>query len=242
MSDAPGTAWQSPELAAEYMDKRRRVLPLLDLQEDVIRRVFERHGRRIERFLDVGSGAGAMSELMLTLAPGAEAVLVDYSEPMLAGAQEQLAGVEGSWRIARGDLREPDWHRGLEPGSFDAAVSGLAIHHLASERKRDLYAEVFELLAPGALFVNMDVVVVDGPLDGVFDEEMAALAIAHEHEHAHDTVRSDEEIESELLADDSDDQPDRIEEQLGWLRDAGFADVEIHFKWAEAVVFGARRP
>jgi tRNA (cmo5U34)-methyltransferase len=235
-----GTAWQRPELVDEFLEQRQRVLPLLDVQEALIRRVFERHGRPLHRFLDIGAGAGAMSELLLDVAPAAEAVLVDYSQPMLRGAQERLARGAGAFEIVRADLREGGWHAGLAAGSFDAAISGLAIHHLDAARKRELFSEVFALLAPGAMFVNMDVVVVDGPLQGLFDEEMAARAIAHEHTHG--GTRSDEEIERELLADDSDDRPDRADSQIGWLREAGFIDVELHFKWAEAAVFGATKP
>jgi SAM-dependent methyltransferase len=241
VSDTPaGTAWQRPELVDEFLEQRQRVLPLLDVQEDLIRRVFARHSHRVRRFLDIGAGAGAMSELLLGVAPGAEAVVVDYSEPMLRGAETRLAGAPGSFRIVRADLRDPGWRAGLENATFDAAVSGLAIHHLEAGRKRRLFAELFELLAPGGLFVNMDVVTIDGPLRGLFDEQMAALAIAHEH--ARGSERSDEEIERELLADDSDDRPDPAPDQLSWLREAGFEDVELHFKWAEAAVFGATKP
>ena len=117
---------------------------------------------------------------------------------------------------------------------------GLAIHHLPAPRKRELFAELFELLAPGAMFVNMDVVTVQGPLAGLFDEEIIVNAAALEEErgggrHAH-------EIESQMLADVDDDQPDSAIEQLGWLREAGFADVELHFKWAEGAIFGATKP
>ena len=27
-----------------------------------------------------------------------------------------------------------------------------------------------------------------------------------------------------------------------WLREAGFEQVEVHFKWAEAAVFGGAKP
>ncbi len=69
---------------------------------------------------------------------------------------------------------------------------------------------------------------------------MVANAIAAEHRHG--GQRSDEQVERELLPDEDDDQPDSLAEQLQWLRDAGFAEVETHFKWAEAAVFGAVKP
>ena len=235
-----GTAWQQPELVGEFLKQRQRVLPLLDVQEELIVRAFERHPHPVERFLDIGSGDGAMSELLLGVEPQAEAVLVDYSEPMLSGAEHRLARSGSAGRIARGDLRGPGWRTELPDGLYGAAISGFAIHHLPSERKRELFSELFGLLEPGALFVNMDYVLVDGPLRGLFDEQMVANAIVVERERG--GARSDEEIERELLADDDDDRPDSAEEQLQWLRDAGFEQVEMYFKWAEAAVFGAVKP
>jgi SAM-dependent methyltransferase len=239
-TSSPGAAWQRPELVREFLHERGAVLPLIDVQEDLIRRIFERHGRRIERFLDVGSGDGAMSELLLGLEPQAEAVLVDFSEPMLGRAERRLGGSSSRWQVVRGDLSDPRWPSALPPGRYDAAISAFAIHHLPAERKRALFGELFELLAPGALFANMDYVSVRGPLEGLWDETTVANAVRAERERG--GVRSQEDIERELLADDEDDRPDSAEDQLDWLRAAGFEGVDLHFKWGEAAIFGAVKP
>jgi tRNA (cmo5U34)-methyltransferase len=239
-SSSPGAAWQRPELVGEFLDERQTVLPLIDVQEALIRRVFERHGHRIERFLDVGSGDGAMSELVLSLSPQAEAVLVDFSEPMLARAERRLGRPSDRWQVVRGDLSDATWRGALPAGLYDAAISAYAIHHLPTERKRALFGELFELLAPGAPFLNMDYVSVGGPLEGLWDEQTVANAVRAERERG--GSRSAEQIERELLADDEDDRPDSAEDQLSWLREAGFEGVELHFKWAEAAIFGAVKP
>ncbi len=233
---APGAHWQQEELAASFAERRSVLVPLLDLQEDVIVRLLARHDRPIARFLDLGAGAGAISELVLGAVPGSSAVLVDFSEPMLARASLQLRAYTGRWQAGRGDLNDPAWREALPAGRYDAIVSGLAIHHLPGERKRALFAELFALLAPGGMFVNMDYVAIDGPLRGLFDEQMRDNAIHHEHELGGD--RSDDQVDLE----DDDDRPDRAEDQVQWLRDAGFEQAEVHFKWAEAAVFGGARP
>lgn len=242
MSDhAHGTAWQGERLVEDFLRDRQRLLPLIDVQEALAETALRRHGRPVRRFLDLGAGDGAMSALVRRAFPAAEAVLVDHSEPMLDRAGDRLGpAAEGGWEPVRGDLREPAWLRALPPGPFDAAVSGYAIHHLPAARKRELYAEVHDLLAPGAIFLNLDFVLIGDPLAGLFDEQMAANAVALEHEHG--GRRSDEEVAREILADDSDDRPDRADEQLAWLREAGFDPAELHFKWAEAATFGAVKP
>lgn len=235
-SGAPGAHWQREELAASFAERRRILIPLLDVQEDVLRRLLDRHERPVVRFLDVGCGAGAISELVLDSRGGSEGVLVDFSAPMLERAGAQLAGHAGRWQALSADLNDPSWRDGLPAGRYDAILSGLAIHHLPAERKRALFAELLDLLEPGGLFVNMDFVAVDGPLRGLFDEEMLAAAVRAEREAG--GTHSEHEVDLE----DDDDRPDTVEDQLRWLREAGFEQVEVHFKWAEAAIYGGARP
>jgi tRNA (cmo5U34)-methyltransferase len=241
MSEAsPGATWQRPHAAEWFLDERQMRLPLIEVQEDLIRQLFERHGREVERFLDLGAGDGALTELMLSSFPAAEAVLVDFSEPMLARVEDRLGGRGWSWCIARGDLSDPAWRDGLPAGAYGAAVSSLAIHHLPAERKRALYREIWELLEGGAMFVNLDYVAVAGPLRGLWEEALLENSLRLEREHG--GSRTAAELERELFDDADEDRPDPLDEQLQWLREAGFAETEVHFKWAEAAVFGAVKP
>jgi ubiquinone/menaquinone biosynthesis C-methylase UbiE len=234
------TAWQSPELVHTFLSERQQLLPLLDVQEDVVEQLFRRSGRPLRRFLDLGAGNGAMTQLLQRVEPSAEAVLVDYSEPMLASAAQRLGEAGQGWQAVRADLSDPAWRDALPAGLYDAALSGYAIHHLPAARKRALFAELRELLEPGAMFVNMDFIAIAGPLAGLFDEQMLANSIAIEHRHG--GTRSDEQVRRDLLDADTDDQPDSLQDQLQWLADAGFSEPEVHFKWAEAAVFGATAP
>ena len=237
---APGSTWQRAEMVSAFLDRRKQMIPMLDLQEQLIGTLLDRHPHAIERFLDLGSGDGAMSELVLSRRPDAEAVLVDFSEPMLAGAAQRLDG--RSWKPVRGDLSDPGWRSALPDGDYDAAVSSLAIHHLPPERKRALFAELLELLSPGGIFVNLDYVLVEGPLHGLFDEQMVANAVRAERERG--GARAAEEIRHQLSDDGvgDEDLPDTAENQVLWLADAGFSGAELHFKWAEAAVFGGCKP
>lgn len=229
------TGWHNEEFAAHFADRRRLLLPLIDLQEDVIRQLLGKHDRAIGSFLDLGAGAGAMSELVLSSQPRAEGVLVDFSEHMLARAKDKLSPWAGRWRLLHADLSDPAWRAGLPAARDDAVVSGLAIHHLCSTRKQELFSELFTLLEPGGIFINMDYVAIVGPLRRSFDKQMHANAVRAER--ASGGARTDAEIE----LDDGEDRPDPLEDQLRWLRSAGFEQVEAHFKWAEAAVFGGIR-
>jgi len=269
----PVAVWQREDTVAGFAERRRILIPLLDLQEDVLAKLLTRGERRVRRFLDLGCGAGAVSELVLRATAASSAassaqrerehgveshgVLVDFSEPMLARARAKLlasgAGGDGDARVqlVRGDLSSPAWRETLPEERYDAIVSGFAIHHLPSERKRALFAEALELLEPGGIFVNMDYVQVDGPLKGLFDEQMLANAVAHaaqgegEHARQHEAPADDDHRVAQRdpvgFDDEDEDRPDTLEDQLRWLRDAGFERVEAHFKWAEAAIYGGEK-
>jgi tRNA (cmo5U34)-methyltransferase len=99
---------------------------------------------------------------------------------------------------------------------------------------------VFALLEPGAMFVNLDYVLVGGPLHGLWEERLLANAARLERERG--GSRTAAELEQELFDDAGEDRPDPVEDQLRWLEEAGFEDTDVHFKWAEAAVFGGVKP
>jgi SAM-dependent methyltransferase len=89
-------------------------------------------------------------------------------------------------------------------------VSGLAIHHLEDERKRALFEEIHSALVPGGVFANLDLVLSASP-------------------RLHERFRR----EIGRVDDDPTDRLADLSDQMGWLREAGFAEVDCHFKWLE---------
>jgi len=166
------------------------------------------------RILDLGTGDGRLLALLRADRPDSAGVAVDVSEPMLERARQRFAGARVE--LIRRDLAEPlpDLDR------FDAVVSSFAIHHLADERKRSIYAEVFELLEHGGVFANLEHVASPTPrLHRRFYEALG--------------YPSDWEDPSNRLAD--------VETQLRWLRDIGFEDVDCYWKWLEmALLIGVK--
>lgn len=105
-------------------------------------------------------------------------------------------------------------------GRFDAVVSSFAIHHLEHERKRSLYAEVYNLLEPGGVFANFE-----------------HVASATHRLHLAFFAAIDEPIENEDASDRLD-----VETQLGWLRELGFDDVDCYWKWLEMALLIGIKP
>jgi tRNA (cmo5U34)-methyltransferase len=109
------------------------------------------------------------------------------------------------------DLRLGRLEDPLPDGPFDLVVSALAVHHLDADGKRDLFRRVAAALDPGGRFVLADVVVPQL-------EEDAITPI--------DRVM---------------DLPDRADDQLEWLREAGL-DAELLWSDKDLAVMRARRP
>ena len=139
--------WSNPERVAEYLS---REIPTARRRR---RCSCRRPPERVDRILDLGTGNGRLVSLLRSAHPEAEAIGLDSSEPMLARARERFDR-DGRVEFRLHDLRDPL----PRIGPFDAIVSGLAIHHLEDDRKRDLFAEVHGLLAPGGVFANLDLV------------------------------------------------------------------------------------
>jgi ubiquinone/menaquinone biosynthesis C-methylase UbiE len=106
--------------------------------------------------LDVGGGAGRISEAVLTAFPRASVTLQDFSAPMLDGARKRLAGHGARVTYVQSDLRDPVWTK-TAGGPFDLAVSGIAIHNLHEMAAiAACYDAVRSLLKSGGAFLNYD--------------------------------------------------------------------------------------
>jgi tRNA (cmo5U34)-methyltransferase len=168
---------------------------------------------RVERFLDLGTGDGRLAALIRSRHSQSRGVALDVSRPMLVRAAERFDG-DPAVELVAGDL---NWRIGVS-GPFDAVVSGLAIHHLEDARKRSLFGEIHTLLAPGGVFANLDLV---------------ASATARQHERFRRAIGREQDDPSDRLAG--------LSEQLEWLWEQGFVEVDCHFKWLELALMVARR-
>jgi len=199
--------WSDPERVTEYL---AREIPHRDIAEGML---LEALPERVGRVLDLGTGDGRLLALVCGRHAGVQGVGIDSSQPMLTRAHERF-GAGTQIELGVHDLKEPL----TVTVPFDVVVSGLAIHHLRDERKRALFGEVHELLAPGGVFANLDLVRSASP-------------------RLHDRFRR----AIGRIQEDPEDRLAGLCEQLVWLRDAGFEEVDCHFKWLELSLIVAVR-
>jgi SAM-dependent methyltransferase len=236
--------WKSETLVANFLSGVRGGIPYAADQIEVMLRVVAAGGRSARRFLDLGSGDGALAAAIMSRYPSAEPVLVDFSEPMMEAAQARLGGSTLSGAFVLADFGQRGWSRTVaEWAPFDLVVSGFAIHHQPDDGKRAVYREVFDLLAPGAFFVNVEHVRPATPwVERVADELM--IDSIHAYHERTGTGKSREQVIRDHVH-----RPDKaaniltpVEDQCDWLREFGYEDVDCYFKVFELAVFGGRRP
>lgn len=167
------------------------------------------------RILDLGTGDGRLLALVRRGHPETDAVAMDFSPAMLEAARKRFAGDSRVNVVAHNlDGSLP------ELGKFDAVISSFAIHHLVHERKRELYAEIYNVLSPGGVFCNLEHV--SSPSERMHEEFLLRIGFTVETEDP-----------SNKLLD--------FETQLAWLREIGFAEVDCQWKWRElALLVGVR--
>jgi SAM-dependent methyltransferase len=154
--------------------------------------------------LDLGCGDGALLALAMHNRSSIErAVGIDRSVPMLTRARERFHD-DPRVVVRDGDLND----RIPDLGTFDAIVSGFAIHHVEDRRKRELFREISALLNPGGVFANLEVVASETP--ELHAEFLAAIG---------------------RTADDPEDRLAAIEDQCEWMRAAGLHDVGCLWRW-----------
>lgn len=219
--------------AQGYDAVRRNLVPCFDdFYGSALDVIGDWAGARASATLDVfdlGAGTGLFSAMVASRLPRARLHLIDASDAMLAQAGHRFAGATDS--NVSFELR--DYTQGSLGGPWDLVISALSIHHVDDHAKRSLFARIFEALRPAGLFVNAEQVL--GPTPAaeeryrrLWNEQVLASGVDRlEYERAVERMRHD--------------RCATLAYQLGWLREAGFTDVDCAFKqWRFAVYFGIR--
>jgi tRNA (cmo5U34)-methyltransferase len=217
---------QFDAIAANYEGQRRQMIPCFDDFYGVPLRALDFKGDA-PRVLDLGCGSGLFTALLLTKYPKAKVTLADLSDKMLEVARERFAG-HRDFTYVQSSFEALDL-----AGPFDIIISGIAIHHIPGPEKKRLYGKCREWLVPGGTFVNSDQIkgetqATDALNMSVWRERIEASGLSREAIDA---------AYGRMLFD----QPSTVEEQLAWLREVGFAEVDCLFKWFPMAVFFARK-
>lgn len=240
----PAASWQDPAVVEKFLQSVRSTIPLAIEQVDMtLRLVHAATHTRLERFLQLGSEQGVLSSALLDEFPHAEGCIVDLSHDLLAAARKRLDQRGSQTAFVKADFVRREWTAAVAAGApFDAIVSALSIHVLSDPRKRELYAEIFHLLKPDGIFINIEHVASatrwtqsimdDYMIDAIFGEAIKAAPGKTRAEVAREYYAHTSAGAAPLAP---------LEVQCDWLREIGFENVDCYLKVGELALFGGQR-
>ena len=168
--------------------------------------------------LDLGAGTGLFASHVLKKCPQGRFVLYDVAAGMLDVARARFSGCPGRFRYVVDDYRNLG-----DVGSFDLVISSLSIHHLADEEKKALCGRIYAVLRDGGMFINIDQI--KGPTPAL-QELYGKTWLAKVRQAG----ASEDELQGGIERRLAFDREATLADQLRWLEEAGFADVDCIYK------------
>ncbi|MBL1177499.1 class I SAM-dependent methyltransferase [Pantanalinema sp. GBBB05] len=213
------------EEAQEFDAIIRRLIPYYEQMVEALVLALPFNQSQLIRVIDLGCGTGTIARRIKDVYPQAQITCVDIAEKMLQIAQTKLGDSGVRYQLANFEKYEFD-------SVYDVAVSSLALHHLVDEDdKIKFYKKVYTCLSLGGVFYNADVILAS-------NSHLQERYMEKWQEYMRLRVPV-EEIEQKWIPQHYDeDHPSKLMSQLDWLRDIGFVEVDVVWKYYNFAVYG----
>ncbi len=178
------------------------------------------------KVMDLGCGTGTITKQLKEKFPNANVTCLDLAENMIEMAKLKLDGYDDI-NYLTGDF----YHFNFTE-KYDVVVSSLALHHLIrDEDKKEFYEKIYSALNPGGVFFNADVVLGS-------NNYLQNLYIRKWKEFMDKNINIDEIENKWIPAAEDEDHPAKLVDQLNWLNEIGFKDIDIIWKYYGGAVYG----
>lgn len=184
---------------------------------------------KVIKVIDLGCGTGKISEMVKIDFPNAMITCLDVAENMIKMAKNNLSDYSDiSYQLA--DFNHFDFEE-----QYDVAISSLSLHHLTTdEDKKSFYRKIYNSLLPDGVFYNADNVIAS-------NDYLQSIYIDKWKEFMRKSV-SEEEIDNNWIPRYYvEDRPAKLVDQLDWLTEIGFVNVDVIWKYYSFAVYGGRK-
>ena len=168
--------------------------------------------------LDLGAGTGLFSMHILQRYPNAKFVLCDVAEKLLDIAKERFSDHASQFKYLVQDYRTLNGEN-----EYELIISSLSIHHLEHEEKAALFKNIYQLLKPNGVFINVDQI--HGETKMIRDYYWN-----HWLERVRDAGAEEDRIQDSINRRVTFDKDATMIDQLTWLKESGFSHVDCVYK------------
>lgn len=213
-------------VANQYDRQRKQLIPCFEDFYGTALSLVE-HDTPSPRILDLGAGTGLFSGMILQKYPDAHLTLIDLSQKMLDEARQRFHSYGNIQYILE------DYSNFGFSESYDIVVSSLSIHHLTHPAKKLLFKNIYQSLHKGGIFVNADQVAGNTPQSDLYYRRRWLESI---HESGLPKEAIEASIERRKL-----DINAKLNDQISWMEQSGFIDVDCMYKYLDFAVFFGRK-
>ena len=214
------------ENSSQYDSQRNKLIPCFADFYSIAISIAETNTNN-PNILDIGAGTGLLSSFILEKFPDANVTLIDISEKMLDVAKNRFKANPKVSYIT------DDYTKYKFDKKYDVIISSLSIHHLTGDEKRKLYHDIYSALNKNGVFINADQVLGGTP----FIESLYKRDWRYK-------IENSGLLKEEILSAYERTKLDKmstLDDQMGWLKDIGFLDVDCVYKYFNFVVLFGRK-
>lgn len=201
--------------ADNYDTNRKEIIPHMDVYYQTAVELTKKFNN--PSILDLGAGTGILTELLHQSHPQSRITLVDMSANMLDKAKNKFNNIDNFTYI------EDNYLTMDFKDNYDIIISSLSIHHLNDKEKYTLYKRIYQHLNNHGVFINADEVI--APTD-----TLEKLYVEKETTHLLKQDLTNDE-KDEILYRRTLDTPSTLKDNLTWLDDIGYENVDVIYKY-----------
>jgi len=179
--------------------------------------------------IDLGCGTGYVSMNLKERFPNSKLTCLDFAENMIAQAKIRMKKYKDVTFYLE-DIRKFEFDK-----KYDAVVSSLALHHLETNKdKIKFYKKIFDALEPEGVFYNSDIILGS-------NEALHRLYLNKWKEFMAKSLPGDEIEDTWMAKHHKEDRPEVLLDQIYWLKDIGFKQIDIIWKYYNFAVYGGTK-
>ncbi|MFH1240059.1 MAG: class I SAM-dependent methyltransferase [Candidatus Diapherotrites archaeon] len=199
--------------------------------EEVHQKILEAlpyHPKNELKIMDLGSGTGKLALKVLSKFEKSQITGIDFSKKMISKAKAKLSYFGDRFEAKEADFNEIEFGTG-----FDAVVSSIAIHNNTDDNKKTLFKKIYNSLNMHGSFINGDFIKYADEIEQKRQNQLYRMFL-EENLYGH-------ELQVWLEHAFEQDIPATLDNQFGWLKEAGFKEPKLLWNCKNLAIYSAKK-